>query len=462
MGYKRKGWHIPGYNYCGPGTWYPKGKRPKPINAIDEACKRHDDDPEFDYSLYNNADARLIDDVERNWKEDPFAAGVISSIFRTKRYVTKRKQPSTDDLPSNVISHDSTRGLKSNSRPLATTTKDMQRGRYLGGRKRRVSYKRIRTTKPSTKPRTYSRKGKSSFAKKVARVFNPARTYELDGGFSVNYNNDRLKSMFIDPAVYPVSTRTSSVDKCSMTQSNMKDVYQKLGLGAVSNTQFPGQKFWMLSNKQYFKMTNFSNSTMFLTIYWCKAKQPIETPASPLGDLQAAYLNNLVQLGTTPGSLVGTLGAVGNNIMVDRNMSLKDFPNFNWHWQIVSQKDIKLEPNDQHSVCVRQKPRLWSADRYNFSELMPGDVRLLIRLKTELTVPTLAGVSENDNNKGFSFTDQTIAFFFKTFVRIAPQQSLQRVNYIDHFGGTDLNYSALGQVVGDAVNDSGAANNMVS
>lgn len=52
--------HIPGYQYCGPGTKLEErlAKGEPGINKVDAACKRHD----MLYSKYKEGDGRLIAD----------------------------------------------------------------------------------------------------------------------------------------------------------------------------------------------------------------------------------------------------------------------------------------------------------------------------------------------------------------------------------------------------------------
>lgn len=61
--------HIPGYNYCGPGTKLKKrlARGDKGINGLDEACKIHD----IAYSRYKDSEnRRRADEVlaERAWQ----------------------------------------------------------------------------------------------------------------------------------------------------------------------------------------------------------------------------------------------------------------------------------------------------------------------------------------------------------------------------------------------------------
>lgn len=72
------GWHLPGYNYCGPFTNL--RSRNKPVNAIDECCKKHDEN-------YSNSDVttRKADDELLGCIDKAGGHKLISGIFNAKR-----------------------------------------------------------------------------------------------------------------------------------------------------------------------------------------------------------------------------------------------------------------------------------------------------------------------------------------------------------------------------------------
>jgi len=86
--------HLPGYNYCGPGTKLAKrlARGDKGINGLDEACKLHD----IAYSKYkdnehrNRADKELAERAWRRFKSsdaslgEKAAAWAVTAAMKTK------------------------------------------------------------------------------------------------------------------------------------------------------------------------------------------------------------------------------------------------------------------------------------------------------------------------------------------------------------------------------------------
>lgn len=74
--------HIPGYNYCGPGT---EDFTAEPVNALDRACREHD----LVYRSTRNrfrrirADAALLFKARVLQMRYPLAAGVVATAMST-------------------------------------------------------------------------------------------------------------------------------------------------------------------------------------------------------------------------------------------------------------------------------------------------------------------------------------------------------------------------------------------
>lgn len=87
--------HIPGYNYCGPGTWdFSK----KPTNALDRACRQHDLSYQKKYknkagiSVHPYFNYTQSDDTLRNAaaKINSPAAKFVGGIFKVKKFISPR------------------------------------------------------------------------------------------------------------------------------------------------------------------------------------------------------------------------------------------------------------------------------------------------------------------------------------------------------------------------------------
>lgn len=60
--------HLPGYNYCGPGTRVINrlNKKIKPVNRVDKACMKHD----INYLLSNNTDIKTISESDKEFLDE--------------------------------------------------------------------------------------------------------------------------------------------------------------------------------------------------------------------------------------------------------------------------------------------------------------------------------------------------------------------------------------------------------
>jgi hypothetical protein len=86
-------YHIPGYNYCGPGTkvFTRLMRGDRGINNLDEACKRHD----IEYMMYAGDSIKLQESDERLRKMarrfGGISAHLVDKIFHMKRILEDLK-----------------------------------------------------------------------------------------------------------------------------------------------------------------------------------------------------------------------------------------------------------------------------------------------------------------------------------------------------------------------------------
>lgn len=113
--------HLPGYNFCGPGTKLEKRLKrgDKGINPLDEACKRHDIAYSQNSSLEHRhtADLELASAAEQRWRESKdlseklMALGVnklmkfkvkrgmglpLNKVIKAARKAVKKQHPNTN------------------------------------------------------------------------------------------------------------------------------------------------------------------------------------------------------------------------------------------------------------------------------------------------------------------------------------------------------------------------------
>jgi len=461
---RNTGFHYPDYNYCGPFT---KNKGAKPKNRIDYACKQHDEDKDFDYFYYNDADERLIRAMEKYRDDDPMAADIIKGVFSTKKYVTPYKrgryelEDKEGDLPSNSLSNDST-GTSNKSTKGMYSGKRSKRG-YRKPSGRRNLRKRGYSAKPKTSKRSRSTKSNSkgsrrSIAKTIARIMNPAKQYEYQSGNTVILNGEEV-NYFIDPHIIASNTRTTFTDKNLFGLSRIQDWFFKVTATTfASGDVAAGQSFWALKAKEYFKLSNFSNSTMQIRAYWVKNKllgnyTPVEyISGSPTSMSTAVYT------GTTPANLIPVSGQ--RMSFAHKTMSIYDFKEFLQHWQIVQQKNIKLEPNDTTQLVLNHGSTLVQSDNYFSSEYARGHLRLLLVVSTELTAD--GTVTTANRTKGYAYTNQSLVIALKQSVYVAQRVTSTRKDYIEIPTGVHSNIGTNPQMVGDPVDDAGAPMNDVS
>lgn len=88
---KTGGWHLPGYNYCGPFSNLEAGKHP--VNDLDECCYEHDLNYDKPDKSTREADDELLDCVER-------AGGsrIISGVFKAKRHFDEATNYASDKI----------------------------------------------------------------------------------------------------------------------------------------------------------------------------------------------------------------------------------------------------------------------------------------------------------------------------------------------------------------------------
>jgi len=136
--------HLPGYNYCGPGTKLAKrlARGDKGINGLDEACKLHD----IAYSKYkdnehrNRADKELAERAWRRFKSSDASVGEKAAAWAVTTAMKAKTKFGGGSRKKN-------RGTKQRQRSKG-------KGLYLrpypkqgAGKKRKVGKKKVRRSR---------------------------------------------------------------------------------------------------------------------------------------------------------------------------------------------------------------------------------------------------------------------------------------------------------------------------
>lgn len=149
--------HLPGYNYCGPGTKLRKRleRGDKGINGLDEACKLHD----IAYASYSDSEHRRQADkelAERAWQRfkssdssvgEKAAAWAVTTAMKAKSSIgsgrRRSKRGKTRSKGTNTGSGFYLRPYS--KRGSGKVSKRKSSTRTGGGRKKRVSKKKCRS-----------------------------------------------------------------------------------------------------------------------------------------------------------------------------------------------------------------------------------------------------------------------------------------------------------------------------
>lgn len=466
--------HYPGYNYCGPGT---KNFRRKPKNNIDRACRRHDKGyTSFnDYFKYNMADAILLRELKKYRHEDPVAADVMISIFESKKiandvykkatgYVThgnnKRKQHEEAQFrlpfkqkkirrPNNPVDDQEDTPTDSNSAARDENT-DRPGNRKMPGKSyRNKGRKRIR--KNSRRYRV-ARKFKSryrksnGFSQRLARALNPPITYESfqrDAALAL-VPTTRNYSLIVDPAFY--------------ANANNADTYEGHGFFAGLSSKVAaiaaatgdallaadyGKQYWILNPKMDIRMTNYTSGKLFFKVFYLKCKRFTSDCAVLLNDNvieanAALYPQTDPNLGggnVTYGTTAGPLrtGERDSMFAINKMTSLKECKPFIRCWKIVAVKRFALDPNNNHSITLRQKSQMFDSFGYytngTLFQYKPGDMKVLIRIDSTITGTTDAVLPTPTNHTWISYGPINVPFESYVTARIAKKTTTQMRRY---------------------------------
>jgi len=430
---RNKGFHLPDYNYCGPGT---VDLGADPINRIDAACKRHDEDPDFDYFYYNDADEKLLQEVDLYKEDDPVAASIISGVFGTKKrfvpkrnnrapYIEKEEKFTQDSLTND--SGESTQQTQGYNTSLGRTSRSVK---TMGFRKKR-SYSRRKASKSSFRRKRNFKRSKKVTPKSLARLINPDRTWELNNqvGCICNVSNSRPKCTWIDPHTMPTSAALTAPDDYAMMnisnlQVRMGDLFSGTWTSGVANAEM-----WFLGGKETFTFHNHSNTEMKFIVY--KLQNYIRTSVTPIDMMDDSTLDTDIYTGLATTSLIDAETAGREQIKQgNKMMSIYDFKNMRKYWKIVGSKKYTLQQSESAKYTLKHKGRLIRNEYMASSEYHPGFTRILVRVDPQMTAANDTTYPPVGTTAYVSQASQQLFIQMFLKMKMAKKMEQGRTNYV--------------------------------
>jgi len=430
---RNKGFHLPDYNYCGPGT---VDLGADPINRIDAACKRHDEDPDFDYFYYNDADEKLLQEVDLYREDDPLAASIISGVFGTKKrlvpkrnnrppYIEKEEKFTQDSLTND--SGEPTQQTQGNNTSLGRTSRSVK---TMGFRKKR-SYSRRKASKSSFRRKRYSKRSKKVTPKSLARLINPDRTWELNNqvGCICAVSNSRPKCTWIDPHTMPTGAALTSpddfcLDNITNLQTRMADLFSGSWTSAQANAEM-----WYLGGTERFTFHNHSNTEMKFIVY--KLKCYMRTSTTPLDLMDDSTLDADIYTGLALTNLIDAETAGREQIKQgNKMMSIYDFKNMRKYWKVIGSKRYTLQQSESCNYTLKHRGRLIRNEYMSSHEYHPGFTRLLIRVDPQMTAASDSLYAPVGTTAYVSQASQQLFIQMFLKMKMAKKMETGRTNFV--------------------------------
>lgn len=444
--------HIPGYNYCGPGT---VDFSKKPINALDALCREHDldyqkiiDDGGNPYTSYNWADKKFAKSVEtvRTERLHRLAKYMVRKTFDIKRQLldegesseleppSKRHKQLTEKVNVQVGASPSINQSTTSTNQEPTTMAGIKRGNRRSssgngaGRKRKNVPKRAfsKITRKSRR-KAKGRSGRGLFQAIAAGIAGPPRTVELN--IVKNVQSTVNTDLWVDPVVWANATPTY----------NTYNPFQALGrtnILALAGETTSTQQFWLKKRQMSVDFTNHSNSTMYVTAYLIRVKVAYSTagglyPLTMLDELLSEVTSTTIYT-EDDGNLIFNY-ANPTYATASKLFTLEETVAFRRHFQIVRKKKFQMEPAESRSFN-HWSSKLTLYDYYsNQRTWMPGDVFMLLKVSSKVE-------ADGTTATAAAFPIQAIALNATVRAFYSPRQNLaRRVHTVSNSGllGTD-------------------------
>lgn len=487
--------HYPGYNYCGPGTdWSHLEHPPEPINALDKACKQHDEDPEFKMWRWNQADARLYRFCNQNLNNPIFgrAAYIIKNVFALKRklqfadhstskrykHMIKRSYTQLSQLSDKLHGTDM-RYRRRNYRKVRGKTKTYTKrqpsnsGRY-GKKRRRKIYRGKR--KFSRKSHSLSTRSSKRLNQKIASVMNPPITYERQDGGSIQHNStDGLwTKMLHDPLMIGKTNQTVWVNYCPWANQNICTMINDLGImkptgftatglatTSLTTTGY-GNKFWVLNTFVKYRLTNYGSLKTYVKVHYFRSKgvnnyTPIQFIDTAGYETNSDLYPN--QTTATGGGdyTYGTKSANNDYAIINKLTDIREIKPIKAYWKHVGSKFFTIMPNETKVITFKKPCFLWDPAIYNTYQWKDKDPYMLFEYSLDLT----AEAADTNQRSVADYASTRIVYetYFK--VKLAKKTDKQEKHYQVIYtrprsADSDSNWGVTAGVIGVPVQTGGA------
>lgn len=488
--------HYPGYNYCGPGT---KDFSKKPRNRLDRSCRRHDKGygPFSDYFFWGKADDQIYEDLEKYKDDDPRAAAIMRALFRIKKSInqvtlgqvtgSKRYGGTIDDF---FRASKLRRPLKSNDHPTNNIRNsgigDSERKRpedeagrmprALGKRRtyrtRRRRYKR-RNANRYKRRRNY--KTTTNFNRKIAKILNPAITYENQKVCAVRATANATKgySVLFDPQIYAGTLASVAGFTHGFHRLTTIAAAISLATGDTVNLDDHGKQYWVMNQMDKYRFTNMTSGVLFFRIHYMKC---IAATNSLIGliDNNAVegdadlYPNTDITGGGGNISYGEPLGTPTlNRWLLPRTVGIDEIKTLKHAWKRVNTLSFKLQPNENRSVNLSRFDFVFDPANYIFGsttfEYIPGTKKILVQVMSTITGSSTTAPLTEAGWDYMSYGPINVPFEYYSSARIAKRTTNQQKRYMFSYTNPAANVTPLTNtpaVIGEPVQTGGAAQNM--
>lgn len=389
--------HIPGYNYCGPGT---KDFSKKPKNKLDKLCRDHD----LAYDRIGSSAYYLSSAADREFEVKAYNEGIlgkgISKVFSAKRLFAE--SVGLPDAKENLR-----KKRKMNVRTSRTNRKFKRVGRNYR-RRRNLRKKRTTRVRRVSRRQRYRKKAMSLALRVKGQPTNEHRALGTGAiTASINSCSYGVAALLTGTFMDEMATNTQVLD---VSAGNL--VPTTVDLTATGIT---GQRHQIYFTEAATFLNLRNNSTADAKVVFYEISSIKNNTDGPGTNMYSGWND---KYGTSYANLVD----------VDLMTYPHDSTNFKQYFKILNKKTVKLRSGDEFTYGMKARPYLYDIEAHKEDPNLVG-----LRGATKYIVWRVEGSLEHDT----SSTGQ---------VRVAPcaidfiQKTAVRWKYVNPHRGTALAY----------------------